>query len=408
MPNAKVSNTLRTAALIIGKSGVGKSSLLNYMFGEQLEKTGSGKPVTGMGLFRHEYKHKDELIIDIYDSWGLEPGKAEQWYKLIKDEVAAHDKKGIAEWFNTMIFCFSAVSRVEEFECEIIKFLLSGSNNVVIALTNSKTPSLEENLEKVEYLERETGISRDRIINICSVEKTLLSGEKTKQFGKDALFGAIVDNLWASICGKLPSVLKGEVSQNIEQERGRYLDAVKKNISLRTAFIDRVKFFNKFSGSETMENFGETVSQGIEDFGRKANSIISKKLVEANDYYLDLYNCYNNKISIEERREIRVNIKCDFLAAYQSELKGIVTFNDLKNVKGELKRALFEINLDEVPDAVREIAARIKFNLKSVREKRQIAINTINQCFDDLKAEFDRAIDEKIGKINDLYLLSLK
>ena len=34
---------IKTNVLIIGKSGVGKSSLLNYIFGKELEKTGAGK-----------------------------------------------------------------------------------------------------------------------------------------------------------------------------------------------------------------------------------------------------------------------------------------------------------------------------------------------------------------------------
>lgn len=398
------SQPLKTAVLIIGKSGVGKSSLLNYMFDEQLEKTGAGKPVTGMGLYQHEFKHKDNFYINIYDSWGLEADKSEAWFKLIADEVNAHDKKGISEWFNTIIFCINSTSGVEDFECEIIKFLLQGKNNVVVALTHSNSRDPEENREKIDYLEKNTGITRDRVINVSSVRKELLSGKITTQFGKDELFGAIVDNLWVSICGKLPNILKGEVAQNIEQERGRYLDLVKKNINVGTALLDKVKFLNKFSGSETMEKFGEDVSQGIEEFSRKANRIINNKLIEANNYYLDLYNCYNNQISAEQRREIRVNIKCDFLKNYQHELKGIITFNDLKSVKGQFGR-LFELNDEKFLDVVKEIAARVRFNWKSVNERRKIAIETIAKCFDELEAEYNRAIDHKLDKINDLYLM---
>ncbi len=396
--------SLKTAVLIIGKSGVGKSSLLNYMFGEQLEKTGAGKPVTGMGLYQHEYKHKDNFLINIYDSWGLEADKSEEWYKLIVDEVKEHDRKGISDWFNTIIFCLNKNAHIEEFECKIIKFLLEGKNNVVVALTHSSSQDPEENLEKIEYLEKETGITRDRIINTSSVRKELISGAVTEQFGKDELFGAIVDNLWGSICGKLPNILKGEVHQNIEQERRKYLGEVKKKIHIGTALIDKVKFLNRLSGSETMEKFGETVSEGIEEFSRKANCIISGKLIEANDYYLDLYNCYNNQISVEQRREIRVNIKCDFLKNYQSELKGVITFNDLKNVKGEFGR-LFKLNDEKFVDVLKEITTRIRFNWKSVNERRKIAIETIDQCFDDLETEFNRAIDDKLDKINNLYLM---
>lgn len=36
---------IKTNILIAGKSGVGKSSLLNYIFGEEVAETGAGKPV---------------------------------------------------------------------------------------------------------------------------------------------------------------------------------------------------------------------------------------------------------------------------------------------------------------------------------------------------------------------------
>ena len=101
-------NELNTSVLVIGKSGAGKSSLLNYMFGENVEKTGVGRPVTEKGIYPHEYKHRDNFNINIYDTWGLEADKAEEWLNLIKSEVEKHDKQSISEWFNTIIFCFKA------------------------------------------------------------------------------------------------------------------------------------------------------------------------------------------------------------------------------------------------------------------------------------------------------------
>lgn len=398
-------NELNTSVLVIGKSGAGKSSLLNYMFGENVEKTGVGRPVTEKGIYPHEYKHRDNFNINIYDTWGLEADKAEEWLNLIKSEVEKHDKQSISEWFNTIIFCFNKHwARVEDFEAKIIQYLLDGRNNIVVAITNCETEDLEENLGIVHRLEETTSITRDRIINISSVSEELIGGTITTQFGKDKIFGAIVDNLWASICGKLPTILKGEVSQKIDQERNKYLDLVNKNINIKTALVDKVKFLNKFSGSETMEKFGDDVSRGIEVFSRKANRIISNKLIEANDYYLELYNCYNNQISTEQRREIRINIKCDFLKNYQHELKGIITFNDLKNLKGEFKHLLLS-DIKEVPGVVKEIGSRIRFNWKSVKEKRSIAIETLTKCFDDLEATYNSAIDDRLDNINDLYLM---
>lgn len=398
-------NELNTSVLVIGKSGAGKSSLLNYMFGENVEKTGVGRPVTEKGIYPHEYKHKDNFNINIYDTWGLEADKADEWLNLIKSEVEKHDKQSISEWFNTIIFCFNKHwSRVEDFEAKIIQYLLDGKNNIVVAITNCETEDLEENQGIVHRLEEATSITRDRIINISSVSEELIGGTITTQFGKDKIFGAIVDNLWASICGKLPKILKGEVSQNIDRERNKYLDLVNKNINIKNALVDKVKFLNKLSGSETMEKFADDVNRGINKFNRMANSKIRGKLIEANDYYLELYNCYNNQISIEQRREIHVNIKCDFLKDYRRELKGIITFNDLKDLKSSFRR-LFELNDVRFIDVANEIGLRLRFNWKSVKEKRSIAIKTLTECFDELKAAYNSVIDERINNINGYYLM---
>ena len=39
--------------LILGKTGVGKSSLLNYICGKQLAEAGAGKPKTGKGIYEY-------------------------------------------------------------------------------------------------------------------------------------------------------------------------------------------------------------------------------------------------------------------------------------------------------------------------------------------------------------------
>ena len=60
---------IKTNVLIIGKSGVGKSSLLNYIFGKELEKTGAGKPISE-GINTHDYEYDDEFVISISDTEG--------------------------------------------------------------------------------------------------------------------------------------------------------------------------------------------------------------------------------------------------------------------------------------------------------------------------------------------------
>lgn len=57
---------------IFGKTGTGKSTLINAIFGQNIAKTGMGKPVTA-GL---EYFEHPDGILGVYDSQGFETGVA--------------------------------------------------------------------------------------------------------------------------------------------------------------------------------------------------------------------------------------------------------------------------------------------------------------------------------------------
>lgn len=65
-----------TNILILGKTGVGKSSLVNYLYGQNIAIAKSGKPVTLRGFHKHpSFKYKS-LNVTVYDSWGLEDRKS--------------------------------------------------------------------------------------------------------------------------------------------------------------------------------------------------------------------------------------------------------------------------------------------------------------------------------------------
>lgn len=68
--------------VLIGRSGAGKSSLANYLYGKELFKTGEGAPVTEFGKKWAMATLPDangEFKINVYDSPGLEPDNFQQW-----------------------------------------------------------------------------------------------------------------------------------------------------------------------------------------------------------------------------------------------------------------------------------------------------------------------------------------
>lgn len=150
----KVKNLNSLNIIVAGKTGVGKSTLINSVFKEKLAETGMGKPVT-----THMRKiTKKGVPLAIYDTRGFELGKEVQ--TEVKKEVIDTISKGLAtQDINKAIHCIwycinTASNRIEPEEIEWLKEL-SMENQItqvpiIIVLTQSfskkKAQEMRQNL----------------------------------------------------------------------------------------------------------------------------------------------------------------------------------------------------------------------------------------------------------------------
>ena len=192
---------------IIGQTGVGKSSLINYLYGEETVETGTGRPVTTNGF--HMVKHTIEgMQVNIYDSWGLEVGKQDQWLKELDEELK---KRGVdkpaSEWFHSIFYCISAASaRIQDADIAIIKKLRSEKNKVSIILTKSDAISEDDEKEFITAIKKELGFDL-AIIPVCSEHKKTRAGE-TFQFGKEMVEKQSLIDLIDSLILRIPAHCK--------------------------------------------------------------------------------------------------------------------------------------------------------------------------------------------------------
>lgn len=85
----KIKNLKTLNIIVAGKTGVGKSTLINAVFREKVTKIGIGKPVTDhMTRFT-----KKGVPLAIYDTRGFELGKEIQ--QQVKQEILETIRKGI-------------------------------------------------------------------------------------------------------------------------------------------------------------------------------------------------------------------------------------------------------------------------------------------------------------------------
>ena len=278
-----------TNVLIIGKSGVGKSSLLNYIFGRELQKVGVGAPVTKMEIKKFTYKYDDHFEMHIYDTWGLEPSvqKAEDWKNTIFKEIGRHDEEKISEWFNTIIFCLNAKSaRVEDFEIDIMEELLREKNHVTIALTHCNSKSdpdgivLRESV-KEELTKRGIEAPDDRnFVFISNVRKKLLGGT-VEQFGKEEIFLSIIRNVWASLKSKVPYQTRRKFEKSF---------ALKKAELLKKP--DSLKWIVPFMRKNRIKALEREINKNCDAFVNELVSEINEMYSDAVEYYTALSKKY--------------------------------------------------------------------------------------------------------------------
>ncbi len=128
--------------MLIGGTGVGKSSLLNHCFGKSFAKTGVGKPVT-----QHLEKFQsDDFPIVIYDTKGYEIG-GEQEQEFFKDVIgfATKPMQNVEEAIHLVWYCITASgSRITDFDIACIKKMQAANLPTAIVLTKSDLISDED------------------------------------------------------------------------------------------------------------------------------------------------------------------------------------------------------------------------------------------------------------------------
>ena len=98
--NDKIKNLKTLNIMVVGKSGVGKSTLINSLFRGNFAETGLGRPVTS----EIRKKVKKDYPLAIYDTPGFELSSGQQ--NKVKDEILDIIRNGFASKnINDAIHC---------------------------------------------------------------------------------------------------------------------------------------------------------------------------------------------------------------------------------------------------------------------------------------------------------------
>ena len=166
LANAKEKlNEHRANIFILGKTGVGKSSLINTVFGQEVAKVGEGKPVTQE---IQEYR-SPKYPLTIYDSKGLELEES----KKIKEEIISfiqnkNSSENPNDYIHLVWLCIARLgARFEDAEINLAKELTKlPAVGVIVVLTKCDSPNdpnTKEFLEKAKEAFQGCTVLRTRV-----------------------------------------------------------------------------------------------------------------------------------------------------------------------------------------------------------------------------------------------------
>jgi GTP-binding protein EngB required for normal cell division len=327
--------------VFVGQTGVGKSSLINYLYGEKIAEVGTGKPVTQKGFKSYNF-HIKELPVKLFDSWGLEVGKETEWQEELAKELENRSVDNPPEdWFHTVFYCIDAASeRIQNYDISIIKQFLDKKYKVVVVLTKSDLVSEDNEKQLKNVLVNEINSSLS-VIPVCSEQKKTRSGI-SETFGKEKIEDEAYKNFWISIKLRLPERCKKVVINKIDEWGGKQLNKINNLVKDNTSpfLILLPNILSKIYDKKNLDKIYKTLQNDTEEFAAELQKNISiiiedeiKKTIEIYFSFSDLLNYPPPSLKDSEKIKIHSKFSSYMTPDYEDLFSSIFDSNFFTDIK---------------------------------------------------------------------------
>lgn len=211
--NSKIKNLKNLNIVVVGKTGVGKSTLINSLFRGNFAETGLGRPVTS----EIRKIEKKDYPLTIYDTPGFELSKGQQ--NKVKNEILEIINKGVAsrdinKTIHCLWYCVNVGSN-RTFDLSELEWLKEFSKEtkitqvpIIIVLTQAcpKKKAAEMKME----VEKEN-IDIVKVVPVLAQDMDFDEEYIAKAYGLDKLIGVMSEALPSELQDTLQNVQKASL-----------------------------------------------------------------------------------------------------------------------------------------------------------------------------------------------------
>ena len=381
------------SVIVIGQSGVGKSTLINGMLNEELPETGGPEIVT---LENKSYKSKKMPFLRLIDTRGIElniengPDKiyenAINYIYQEKNRIENENNNNYSDYIHCIWYCFSN-NGISEKEIDIIQKLKYKENSIPIILVYTNA----QNIEIYEDVQKKI-IGKFKNIKLIAV--------RAKKVDDDiGTFG--LNDLLNETLNECKNSIKGNLYKNIRKIcLSRIIDISKKRnesikININNEIINKFIKFNKVLDNKNLFIYIFNLIENIFIAYLKGNQKLDQ---ENKDLLYKITNIKNN--FLPNFIQLYTNISC--VIVNQIKNKKAIEFLDeqVRKEKKEFKRNINYKNKNDKSGFINIIEIFLNNNFYYLSQK-YIIYRVIVDAFEQISEKVETLINCLISNLID-------